>query len=395
MTNPISMADMRFGNFIPPIHVRPENPTLLLDRDMQVIQHLDTLGYDESWIGEHHSGGGELISSPELIIAVMAERTKSIKLGTGVNSLPYHHPLILADRWMQLHHMTRGRAMFGSGPGSLPSDAKAMGIPVAKQRDRMEEALACVAKLMRGETVSYKCEWFELVEASLQLRPYRNIPVEMTTACVVSPSGPMAAGRNGTAMMTLSATAPAALKAASANWQVACDIAEANGHVMDRRGWRMVGLCHIAETKDQAMKDIEYGMMDWINYFSTIGTLPMVPEEGKDDPIGYMIENGLAVIGTPDEAVKQIERIWEASGGFGCYLIADTNWAPFDAKLKSYDLFARYAMPEIKGMNKGRDISHDRIVSQHAQFVADQRKAMDAQFAKLEKVKADIANQPK
>lgn len=47
MTNPISMADMRFGNFIPPIHVRPENPTLLLDRDMQVIQHLDTLGYDK------------------------------------------------------------------------------------------------------------------------------------------------------------------------------------------------------------------------------------------------------------------------------------------------------------------------------------------------------------
>ncbi len=395
MSSPIAMADMRFGNFIPPIHIKPEHPTLLIERDMAVIEHLDRLGFHESWIGEHHSGGAELIASPELIIAAMAQRTRTIKLGTGVNSLPYHHPLILADRWMQLHHMTRGRAMFGCGPGSLPSDAKAMGIPVARQRDRMEEALACIVKLMRGEAVSYSCEWFDLDEASLQLRPYDNMPVEMTTACVVSPSGPMAAGRNGTAMMTMSATAPAALKAASANWQVACDFAAANGHSMDRRGWRMVGLCHVAETKEQALKDVEYGLVDWVNYFGTIGTLPMVPEEGRSDPIGFMLESGMAVIGTPDEAVRQIEKIWDASGGFGCYLIGDNNWAPFDAKLKSYDLFARYVIPRIKGLNHGRDASHDRIVQQHAGFVADQRRAMDAQFDKLEKEKAAMSVEPR
>ncbi|WP_419815704.1 LLM class flavin-dependent oxidoreductase [Glacieibacterium sp.] len=388
MSNTVKLEDMRFGNFIPPIHMGRENPTLCIERDMQVIEHLDRLGFQEAWIGEHHSGGGELIASPELIIAVMAGRTRSIKLGTGVNSLPYHHPLILADRWMQLHHMTRGRAMFGSGPGSLPSDAKAMGIPVSKQRDRMEESLACIAKLMRGETVSYSCDWFELHDASLQLRPYDNVPVEMTTACVVSPSGPMAAGKNGTNMMTMSATAPAALKAASANWQVACDFAEKNGHTMDRRGWRMVGLCHVAETREQALKDVEYGLLDWVRYFDEIGTLPMVPPEGKSDPIGYMIETGFAVIGTPEDATKQIQMLWDASGGFGCYLICDLNWAPFDAKLKSYELFARYTMPVIKDMNRGRQLSHDRILSKHEASVIEQRAAMAAQFEKLEKAKS-------
>lgn len=391
MSDVLKMESMRFGNFIPPIHMGHENPTLAIERDMQLIQHLDELGFHESWIGEHHSGGGELIASPELIIAVMAERTKSIRLGTGVNSLPYHHPMILADRWMQLHHMTRGRAMFGCGPGSLPSDAKLMGIPVSKQRDRMEEALACVAKLMRGETVSYSCEWFELHDASLQLRPYDNVPVELTTVCVVSPSGPMAAGRNGTNMMTLSATAPAALKAAANNWNVACEVADAVGHKMNRKGWRMVGLAHIAESREQALKDVEYGLLDWVNYFDTIGTLPMVPQEGKSDPIGYMVESGMVVLGTPDDAAAQIHKLWEASGGgFGCYLITDVNWAPFERKLKSYELFARYTIPQITGMNKMRDLSHDRVIGNHSNYLADQQSAMKAQFDKLEKVKNEL-----
>ena len=80
------------------------------------------------WFGEHHSGGYELIACPEVFIAAAAERTKHIRLGTGVVSLPYHHPLMVADRWVLLDHLTRGRVMFGTGPGALPSDAYMMGI---------------------------------------------------------------------------------------------------------------------------------------------------------------------------------------------------------------------------------------------------------------------------
>jgi limonene 1,2-monooxygenase len=394
MTDTVSQEQLRFGIFLPPIHRNDDNPTLCIDRDMQVIEHLDTLGFHEAWIGEHHSGGGELIASPELLIAVLAGRTRSIRLGTGVNSLPYHHPLILADRWMQLHHMTRGRAMFGCGPGSLPSDAKMMGIPVSKQRDRMEESLACIAKLMRGETVSYSCEWFTLENASLQMRPYDNQPVELSTACVVSPSGPMAAGRNGTSMMTISATSPAALKAASANWQIACEIAEAHGHRMDRSKWRMVGFMHIAESREQAREDMEYGLRHWIDYYQTIGTLPIVPPERMDNPVDHLIESGIAVIGTPDDAVQQIEMLWKASGGFGSYLACDLNWAPFAAKLKSYELFARYVMPVMKGMNRQRYIQHDWIKAEHGGFKSSQEAAMQAQFVKLAEMQEGIATPP-
>ena len=109
---------LTFGIFLAPFHRLGENPTLSMERDVELLQWLDHLGYDEAWIGEHHSAGWETIASPELIIVPPAEKTKYIKLGSGVTSLPYHHPFMVAQRWVQLDHMTRGRAMLGSGPGA-------------------------------------------------------------------------------------------------------------------------------------------------------------------------------------------------------------------------------------------------------------------------------------
>src|SRR5438876_2973506 len=165
---------MTFGIFLAPFHRVGENPTLALARDMELIEWMDYLGYDEVWIGEHHSAGWELIASPEVFIAAAAERTRHIRLGSGVTSLPYHHPLMVADRMVQLDHMTRGRAMLGVGPGALTSDAYMMGIEPTTQRRRMDEALGAIIALLNGETVTMKTDWFELNKARLQLLPYSN-----------------------------------------------------------------------------------------------------------------------------------------------------------------------------------------------------------------------------
>ncbi|MDH3685830.1 MAG: LLM class flavin-dependent oxidoreductase, partial [Myxococcales bacterium] len=172
----------RFGAFIAPFHPVDTNPALALQRDLELVSFMDELGYDEAWIGEHHSAGYEIIASPEVFIAAAAERTKHIKLGTGVSSLPYHHPLMLADRINQLDYMTRGRVMFGVGPGALPSDAFMMGIDPLKQRDMMDEAIEVLVPLLRGETVTAKTDWFELREARLQLPPYTLPHVEICVA---------------------------------------------------------------------------------------------------------------------------------------------------------------------------------------------------------------------
>src|SRR6266849_488987 len=194
---------MRNGIFLAPFHSLDQDPTEALHRDLELLENLDTLGYEEAWVGEHHSAGWEIIASPEVFIAAAAERTKHIKLGTGVSSLPYHHPLILADRMVLLDHLTRGRVMFGVGPGALPSDAFMMGIEVARQRDMMEEALEAILLLLRSdEPVNYETDWFCLRDARLQLRPYQRPHFEVAVAAQVSPSGPRAAGRFGASLLS-------------------------------------------------------------------------------------------------------------------------------------------------------------------------------------------------
>src|SRR3954453_11814585 len=198
---------LKFGIFMGPFHPLGENPTLALERDLELIQWLDYLGFDEAWVGEHHSAGWELITSPEVFIGIAAERTRHIKLGTGVVSLPYHHPLMLADRMVLLDHLTRGRTMLGVGPGQLTSDAHMLGIPADKQRPRMEEALDVMMALLRGETVTYECEWFTVRDARLQLRPYSDPCFDIGVAASFSRTGARAAGRHGIGMLSVAATA--------------------------------------------------------------------------------------------------------------------------------------------------------------------------------------------
>lgn len=116
----MAQRGMKFGIFLAPFHRLGENPTLAMARDMELVEWLDWLGYDEAWIGEHHSAGWEVIASPEIFIGQAADRTRHIKLGSGVTSLPYHHPFLVAQRFVQLDHMTRGRVMLGCGQARCP-----------------------------------------------------------------------------------------------------------------------------------------------------------------------------------------------------------------------------------------------------------------------------------
>ena len=193
---------------------------------------LDRLGFDEVWFGEHHSGGYELIACPEVFIAAAAERTRNLRFGTGVVSLPYHHPLMVADRWVLLDHLTRGRVMFGTGPGALPSDAYMMGIDPVDQRRMMQESLDAILALFRagpGERVNRQSDWFTLRDAALHIRPYTSPYPEISTAAMVSPSGPRLAGQFGTSLLSLSMSVPGGFAALETTWGIVSDQARKSG----------------------------------------------------------------------------------------------------------------------------------------------------------------------
>ena len=105
---------MDFGVFLAPYHPVGESPLMTFRRDLELIEWCDRLGFDEAWVGEHHSAAWENIADPAVFLAAAGQRTHRIRLGSGVVSLPYHHPMMVADRFVQLDYLTNGRAMLVS-----------------------------------------------------------------------------------------------------------------------------------------------------------------------------------------------------------------------------------------------------------------------------------------
>jgi limonene 1,2-monooxygenase len=373
------MTYLRSGIFLAPFHALNENPILALERDMELLQHLDALNYSEAWIGEHHSGGFEIIASPELFIAAAAERTRHIRLGTGVVSLPYHNPFIVADRMVQLDYQTRGRAMLGVGPGSLVHDAKKIGIDPADQRRMMNEALDVVVSLLNGETVTEKSDWFDLHDAKLQLPPYTRPRMEMAVAAARSPAGALAAGRHGIGMLSIGGTSDDALTHHRNNWGLYEETARANGHVPDRKNWRLVTLMHIAETREKARDNVRHGLDKFCDYFRDVATFPIVPGD-ITDRYQYMIDSGSACIGTPDDAIAFIERLLKGSGGFGVIMELAQNWADWAETKRHYELMARYVHPHFQASREWRGASYDFARDHHDEFVGQSGAAVQAEI---------------
>jgi limonene 1,2-monooxygenase len=359
-------AGLRFGIFLAPFHRVGDNPTLALGRDLELISWLDSLGYDEAWIGEHHSAGWEIIASPEIFIGAAAERTKHIMLGSGVTSLPYHHPFLVAQRFVQLDHMTRGRAMLGCGPGALPSDAYMMGIEPVDQRRRMMESLDAITRLLRcEEPVTMRTDWFELRDARLHLAPYSDPRFDIAVASTITPFGMIAAGTHGLGVLSIGAGLPGGPEALAKQWQIAEETAAKSGKTVSRRDWRIVVNAHVAEDDEQALAEVKAGeRIETVTYFEdTLGR----PPGRADDPLREGVQMGSTLVGSPETVAKGIHRLVELSkGGFGGLMFRAHEWANREQTLRSYELFARHVMPRFQG-------SLDPIVASN-KFVRENRK---------------------
>ncbi|MEZ4292942.1 MAG: LLM class flavin-dependent oxidoreductase [Myxococcota bacterium] len=350
---------LRLGVFLAPFHPADESPTEQLHRDLELVRHLDALGYDEAWIGEHHSGGYEIIASPELFIAHAGAITSRIRLGTGVVSLPYHNPLMVADRIMQLDHQTRGRVMLGCGPGQLVTDAFMLGIEASEQRRMMLEALDVIVPLLRGEVVTKKTDWFDLREAQIQIPPVQWPSPEIAVASAISPSGARAAGQYGLGLLSLAASGPEGYEQLPKHWQVCEEKAREHGQSVDRANWRCVVPMHIAETREQARRDMEHGTLRLAGYMEALGGVKPPFASSTEKMLEEWTGPGLPVfgkltLGTPDDAVAVIESLVEKSGGFGTVLLLGHNCASPEATRKSYELIARCVMPALNDLNRNR-----------------------------------------
>jgi limonene 1,2-monooxygenase len=357
---------LQLGLFIPPYHAVNDSTTLAYERDLQFTQYAEELGVSEVWFGEHHSGGFENSPSPELMIAAASQRTSRIRLGTGVVSLPYHNPLMTANRLAQLDHLTRGRLMFGAGPGLLSSDAHMLGQDARESRDKLDQGLAVIRRLLKGEWVTEETSWYKLQNAHCQILPFGN-SIETCVASAISPSGGTLAAKHEAGMLCLAASLFAGYNALSANWRIAQDAAISLGRTMSPAVLRCATDMHIAETRGEAWDAARKGYEVYREY--VLNQSGHIPDSPGHLSLEQLVERQEAVIGTPDDAIAQIRRLESQIPDFGVLLLFDRNWANVENKKRSLEMIMRYVLPAINGDNVNRAKSYEWLYRDREQFM--------------------------
>lgn len=376
------MTRLKFGAFLAPHHPIGEHPMLQFRRDLDLVEHLDKLGYDEFWCGEHHSSGWEMIASPEMFLAAAGERTRRIKLATGVVSLPYHHPFHVAQRMVQLDYMTGGRVIFGSGPGALASDAHTLGVDPMLLRDRQDEAIGVIRRLFKGERVTVRSDWFTLQDAALQLLPLQE-DMPCAVASQISPSGMTLAGKHGIGVISIGSLSEEGLNALQTQWGFAEAAAAQYGQSVHRQDWRVLLSWHIAETRDKARAEARDGLLRHHNEYITRtlqrpGAQPFTSPDEAVDKVAFA-PGAAATIGTPDDLVERIKSVFDISGGFGTVVGFVHDWANPENTMRSWDMVARYVVPEINGYLAGLRQSREFVATNREYF----NRARQAVMAKI------------
>jgi limonene 1,2-monooxygenase len=349
---------MKFSIFMMPLHYPTENPSLAFDRDIELVRYADELSFDEFFIGEHHSGGWETMPAPEMALAKASASAHRIRLGTSVISVPFHHPFHVAERMAFLDHLTRGRAILGVGPCALVTDKNLFGLPTGKLYPMMAESVEIIVRLLESpEPIDYDGEFWKIKQMRLQLRSYQNPRMPLAIASSGNPVSLELAGKHGMLFLSPAGKNVRNNQTKAEQWKKIEAIAAKHGTATSRENWRIASCVYLASSKEEAWRDVEASIGRDMVYFAAIG-LKAPYEAYPGQPLHEITPRSGAdrrdwIIGTPDDAIQQIERMQAETGGFGGLMLATHEWAATDKLRRSYELFARYVMPHFRGHTLG------------------------------------------
>ena len=359
---------MKFGLFMMPSHSTRDNPTLAFERDLQLIEYTERLGFDEFWVGEHHSGGWETIPAPDIFLAVAASRTKRIRLGTAVINLPYHHPFHVAERMAFLDHLTYGRVMLGCGPGVLGPDIQLFGLDPADLRPMMNESVDIILKLYREDgLVSHEGDYWQIKDMEVQIKPYQQPHLPIYLVSSGSGNSIKVAAERGLPVISAIFNLPGALDV-SEQWSAYEEQANRAGHSVSRDDWRVGNfVVYLAGTMEEAVNDVSQAAMSEAHqYFFQTGGKPTYEaypgQPAEEITFEQVAQQRNWIIGDPDYCVRRIEELEAATGGFGGLLMLTVEWTSTEKWYRSLELFTRYVMPRFNGSLRGINNSYQRMV---------------------------------
>ena len=357
---------MKFSIFMMPLHYPTENPSLAFDRDIALIHFADELGFDECFIGEHHSGGWETMPAPEMALAKASAHAHRVRLGTSVISVPFHHPFHVAERMAFLDHLTRGRAILGVGPCALVTDKNLFALPTEKLYPMMAESVEIIVRLLESaEPIDYDGQFWQLKQMRLQLRSYQQPRMQLAIASSGNAVSLELAGKFGMIFLSPAGKNVRNNQTKAEQWQKVEAIAAKHGTKTSRDNWRIATCVYLAESREEAWRDVEASIGRDLQYFAAIG-LKGPYEAYPGQPLSEITPRSGAdrrdwIIGTPEDAIAQIERMQRETGGFGGLMLTTHEWVGTEKMRRSYELFARYVMPYFRGHTAGYQDEWRRI----------------------------------
>ena len=359
---------MQFGLFMMPLHPPHRSYADSYDRDLDLLQAADKLGFHEAWIGEHLTERWENAPYPDLMIAKASALTENIRLATGVTLLPIHNPIELAHRIAMLDHLTRGRLYWGIGHRAIPTDLQLFGMDPGQGDDvrrRAAEVLDVVLSLWASEgKFEYHGEFFDIeapeldpvLERGLHMKPLQQPhPPIGVAATSIGSSSIRVAGREGYIPMSSSNLAP---KYLAEHWTTVEDAAAEAGREARRSDWRIGRDVFVAETSEEA-RERAYAVLGR-NYLQhqlpnrlgsgLIQATKIDPNMSDDElTVDYMMDN-IWIVGDPDECAERIRQLYDETGGFGHMLCITQDPDDHQWELDCLRLIAEEVAPRVSDL---------------------------------------------
>ena len=147
----------------------------------QVMRHCELaeeLGYDTFFCAEHHFHEYGVVPDPAVMLSALAQRTRRIRLGTAISILTFHNPLSVAESYAMVDVLSGGRLVYGVGSGYLAHEFAGYAIDPAEKRERFDENLAVVRRLLAGERVTAHGRFHRIDAVQLNVLPLqRAVPL--------------------------------------------------------------------------------------------------------------------------------------------------------------------------------------------------------------------------
>lgn len=358
---------VKLGMFAMPIHHPDKDYQTLLREDQDSVILADKLGFTEYYMGEHHTSLLERVTSPLMFLASVVDRTKNIRLGTGVINLPQMHPVAVASNAAMFDQLCGGRFIMGIGPGSLISDVEAFGLTQADVRSKMMfESIDMVQKIwaldppfeLKGDywTVSLKDGLWPEFKIGWVPKP-KQLPHPPIAVALVTPKSSTAkvAGQKGWIPMSSNFIHRRYLRE---HWESYASGAEAAGQKPDASKWRVVRCCLVTESQGETDDylatpgtsiDYYYEFFRF-NLSKGRGALFMLkPDLAMSDEEATVnaIVRSQVIAGTPKRVLEQLVALREEIGHFGTLIMTSHDWDKPKMWQRSMELMATEVMPKF------------------------------------------------